>query len=100
MDGAIKNLLTFYVLYSLILISVITSACNRKEFLKNAVGSVYTQLLDKGLYEVVAVKNFKDKDVDDYIAKLGCKNIIHDTPSYGERVSVGIEESSVRFWHL
>jgi glycosyltransferase involved in cell wall biosynthesis len=75
------------------LISVIISAYNRKEFLKNAIRSVYTQLLDKGLYEVVIVKNFEDKDIDDYIAKLGYKNIIYDTPSYGEQVSVGIEES-------
>jgi len=75
------------------LISVIISAYNRKEFLKNAIRSVYTQLLDKGLYEVVIVKNFEDKDIDDYIAKLGYKNIVYDTPSYGEQVSVGIEES-------
>lgn len=39
------------------------------------------------------LKNFKDKDIDDYISKLGYKNIIYVTPSYGERVSVGIEES-------
>lgn len=75
------------------LISVIISAYNRKEFLKNAIRSVYTQLLDKGLYEVVVVKSFEDKDIDDYIAKLGYKNIVYDTPSYGEQVSVGIEES-------
>jgi len=75
------------------LISVIISAYNRKEFLKNAIRSVYTQLLDKGLYEVIIVKNFEDKDLDDYIAKLGYKNIVYDTPSYGEQVSVGIEES-------
>jgi Glycosyltransferases involved in cell wall biogenesis len=75
------------------LISVIISAYNRKEFLKNAIRSVYTQLLDKGLYEVLIVKNFEDKDLDDYIAKLGYKNIVYDTPSYGEQVSVGIEES-------
>jgi len=31
------------------LISVIISAYNRKEFLKNAIRSVYTQLLDKGI---------------------------------------------------
>jgi len=75
------------------LISVIISAYNRREFLKNAIRSVYNQLLDKGLYEVVVVKSFEDKDIDDYIAKLGYKNIVYDTPNYGERVSVGIEES-------
>jgi glycosyltransferase involved in cell wall biosynthesis len=75
------------------LISVIISAYNRKEFLKNAIRSVYTQSLDNELYEVVVVKSFEDKDIDDYIAKLGYKNIVYDTPSYGKRVSVGIEES-------
>ncbi|AGJ62264.1 glycosyltransferase family 2 protein [Saccharolobus islandicus] len=75
------------------LISVIISAYNRKEFLKNAIRSVYSQLLDKRLYEVVIVKNFEDKDIDGYIAKLGYKNIVYDTPSYGEQISVGIEES-------
>jgi len=41
---------------------------------------------------VVIVKNFEDKDIDDYAAKLGYKNIIYDTPSYEEQVSIGIEE--------
>ena len=75
------------------LITVIISAYNRKKFLKNAIWSVYTQLLDKGLYEVVVVKSFEDTDIDDYIVKLGYKNIVHDTPNYGGQVSVGIEES-------
>jgi glycosyltransferase involved in cell wall biosynthesis len=52
------------------LISVIILAYNRKEFLKNAIRSIYTQLLDKGSYKAVKVKNFEDKDIDDYIAKL------------------------------
>jgi len=42
---------------------------------------------------VVVVKSFEDKDIDDYIAKLGYKNIVYDTPNYGEQVSAGIEES-------
>ncbi|QGR19755.1 glycosyltransferase family 2 protein [Stygiolobus azoricus] len=75
------------------LISVIISAYDRREFLKNAIRSVYRQLLDKGLYEVIVVKNFEDKEIDDYIAKLGYKNIIYDTPKYGEQISAGIEES-------
>jgi len=75
------------------LISVIIIDYKRKEFLKNAIRSVYNQLLDKGLYEVVVVKSYEDKDIDDYIAKLGYKNIVYDTPNYGERVSAGIEES-------
>ncbi|MCG2872125.1 MAG: glycosyltransferase [Sulfolobales archaeon] len=75
------------------LISVIISAYNRREFLKNAIRSVHDQILDKGLYEVLVVKNFEEKDIDDYVAKLGYKNIVYDTPNYGEQVSAGIEES-------
>jgi Glycosyl transferase family 2. len=53
------------------LISVIVVTYNRKEFIKNAIRSVYNQLLDKRLYEMIVVKNFEDKDVDDYIVRLG-----------------------------
>ena len=45
------------------------------------------------MYEAVIVKNYEDKDIDDYISKLGYKNVIYDTPRWGEQVSVGIEES-------
>ena len=75
-------------------VSVIITAYNRKEYLLNAVKSVADQTLSKDLYEVVVVKNFEDKQVDDYIRRLGFKNVIYDTPRYGEQVAVGIEESS------
>jgi len=75
-------------------ISVIIPAYNRKDFLLEAVRSVFNQKLDKKLYEVIVVKNFEDKTIDDYIHKLGFKNLISDSPRYGEKASVGVEESS------
>jgi glycosyltransferase involved in cell wall biosynthesis len=75
-------------------ISVIIPAYDRKDFILEAVRSVFNQKLDKELYEVIVVKNFEDKTIDDYIHKLGFKNLISDSPRYGEKVSIGIEESS------
>ncbi len=52
-------------------ISVVITAYNRREFLKYAVKSVINQTLDKSLYEVIAVKNFKDPEVDKLIESSG-----------------------------
>ena len=75
-------------------ISVIITAYNRKNYLLNAVRSAADQTLSKDLYEVVVVKSFEDRHIDDYIRRLGFKNVIYDTPRYGERLAAGIEESS------
>ena len=75
-------------------ISVIITAYNRKDYLLNAAKSAADQTLSKDLYEVVVVKNFEDKQIDGYIRRLGFKNVVYDTPRYGEQVAVGIEESS------
>ena len=75
-------------------VSVIITAYNRKDYLLSAVRSVADQTLSKDLYEVIVVKNFEDKQIDDYIRRLGFKNVVYDTPRYGEQVAVGIEESS------
>ena len=75
-------------------ISVIISAYNRRDFLLKAVNSVANQTLDKNLYEVIVVKNFEDKSIDETLNKLGYKNVVYDTPRYGEMVAIGIEESS------
>ncbi|MGC8544043.1 MAG: glycosyltransferase, partial [Vulcanisaeta sp.] len=45
-------------------ISVVITAYNRREFLKYAVKSVINQTLDKSLYEIIVVKNFRDPEVD------------------------------------
>jgi len=67
---------------------------NRRDFLLRAVNSVANQTLDKNLYEVIVVKNFEDKSIDETLNKLGYKNIVYDTPRYGEMVAIGIKKSS------
>ncbi len=64
-------------------ISVIITAYNRREFLKHAVRSVLNQTLDKGLYEIIVVKNFKDPEVDRLIEQSRGKVIELDTASIG-----------------
>lgn len=75
-------------------ISVIISAYNRRDFLLKAINSVANQTLDKNLYEVIVVKDFEDKSIDETLIKLGYKNVVYDTSRYGERVAIGIEESA------
>jgi len=48
-------------------ISVIITAYNRKEYLLNAIKSVINQTLDKKYYEIIVIKNFNDKNIDDFI---------------------------------
>ncbi|AFK50616.1 glycosyl transferase family 2 [Thermogladius calderae 1633] len=74
-------------------ISVIITAYNRREFLKHAVRSVLNQTLDKGLYEIIVVKNFKDPEVDRLIEQSRGKVIELDAASIGLKLARGIEEA-------
>ena len=71
-------------------VSVIITAYNRRDYILNAIRSVANQTMSRNLYEAVVVKSFEDKYIDDYIRKLGFKNIICNTPRYGERLAVGL----------
>lgn len=46
------------------IISVIITAHDRKEFLKDAIQSVLKQSFDKSLYEIIVIKNFSDFEID------------------------------------
>jgi len=59
-------------------ISVIIIANNRKIFLKDAIKSVLNQSLDRNFYEIIIVKNFKDKDIDDFIDQNVLLNIFSE----------------------
>ncbi|XDF44303.1 glycosyltransferase family 2 protein [Saccharolobus solfataricus] len=72
-------------------ISVIITAYNRKEYLKEAVDSVLTQTLPRDEYEIIVVKNFKD--YDDYLKENGVKSIYTDRIPSGDKITIGIEES-------
>ena len=53
------------------MISVIITAYNRRDYLIDAMNSVLSQTLKKERYEVIVVKNFYDKELDEFIYKNG-----------------------------
>jgi glycosyltransferase involved in cell wall biosynthesis len=51
-------------------ISVIITAYNRREFIRDAVNSVINSVLPEDEYEIIVVKNFRDEYVDSIVANL------------------------------
>jgi len=75
-------------------ISVVITAHNRKEFLKEAIYSVINQTLDKDFYEIIVVKNFDDQEVDNLIGKNKIINLkSRDDSLIGEDLALGIERA-------
>ncbi len=60
-------------------ISVIISAHERKDFIMDAINSVIEQTLDKNLYEIIVIKNFKDEKIDKFINSKKIKNLYYDS---------------------
>ena len=71
-------------------ISVIITAYNRRRFLKQAVKSVLTQTVDKSLYEIIVVKNFRDPDIDNI---NGITNIMLGDEPVGTYLAEGIKHA-------
>jgi glycosyltransferase involved in cell wall biosynthesis len=57
------------------LISIIITAYNRREFIRDAVNSVINSTLPEDEYEIIVVKNFRDEYVDNIVGKIGGKSI-------------------------
>jgi len=75
-------------------ISVIITAHNRKEFLKEAINSVINQTLDKDFYEIIVVKNFDDQEIDNLIEKNKIINLkSRDDSLIGDDLALGIERA-------
>ena len=67
-------------------ISVIITAYNRREFIRDAVNSVINSALPDDEYEIIVIKNFRDEYVDNIVEKTGGKSIITDIVSIGLRL--------------
>jgi len=73
-------------------ISVIITAHDRKQFLMDAIKSVLNQTLDKSLYEIIVIKNFKDDMIDNFIKNENIKSITNENYTFiGEDLALGIE---------
>lgn len=75
-------------------ISVIVTAHNRKQFIKEALLSLINQSISKSLYEIIVVKNYKDDIIDDFINNIGALNeFIPGESSVTEKYAAGISKS-------
>ena len=69
------------------------NAYNRREYFKYAVGSVINQTLNKGLYEMIVVKNFRDPEVDKLIESNRGRVIEANDELIGKYLAKEISES-------
>ena len=74
------------------LISVIITAYNRKEFLSDAVKSVLNQKFDRKNYEVIVIKNYQNYDMEKFFESNGIINITMDG-TIGEFLYKGVSIS-------
>ena len=73
-----------------IIISVIVIAHNRKTFLLGALNSLLKQSLNRKLFEIIVVKNFKDQVIDEYIENNSIVGIFCNSINIGMKMSAGI----------
>lgn len=70
--------------------SVIISAHDRRQFLRDAVESVLAQDVDRSMYEVIVVKNFPDPDIDGFLDRHNARRILCSARSSSLKVAEGL----------
>lgn len=74
-------------------ISVILTSHNNTPYLIEAIDSLKNQTLTREKFEVVVVRDFNDKSIDEMLKELGFRDIFTDEKSFKGKVDVGIRES-------
>ncbi len=75
-------------------ITVIITAFNRKDFIRNAVNSVLKQTYQREKYEIIVVKNYLDEDIDSYLISAKVVAIkSNDSDTFGKCISLGIKHA-------
>lgn len=72
--------------------SIILTAYNRKEFLKEALESIFDQKIDKTQFEIIVIKNFHDEVIDKLIQFNNVQMIIMEG-TVGSYLLAGLEAS-------
>ena len=76
-----------------IFISVIVNSYRRKEYIEEAIMSLLNQDFDRRNYEIIVVKGFEDKEIDEFLDKKGIINVFVEGSYNGERWAEGIRTS-------
>ncbi len=75
-------------------ISVIITAFNRTEFLKECVVSVLNQDINPKEVEIIVVKNFANSEIDDFLNKRSVKAILSAECPIGRMLSLGVRNAT------
>ena len=70
-------------------IGVIIIAFRRKTYIVEAIRSVLEQVVNGVTYQITIVKNFLDKEIDEFINENGLNNIYTDNFSLGYKILLG-----------
>ncbi|MEM3828697.1 MAG: glycosyltransferase family 2 protein [Conexivisphaerales archaeon] len=75
-------------------ISVIIVSHIKSKYLIEAIKSTLNQTLNRDLYEIIVVKNYKDEEIDNFMKDNNIINIYTDIVEQGGKIVLGIENSS------
>ncbi|MEM3455352.1 MAG: hypothetical protein QXT72_02190 [Candidatus Micrarchaeia archaeon] len=67
-------------------ISIIITAHDRRDFIRDAIQSALNQTLEKSLYELIVIKNFYDENIDKFVEENNIKNIYTSKLEYGKKL--------------
>lgn len=82
----------FYHIYrSRLFISIIIIATNPTVLLKYSVESALAQTLSRQDYEIIVVKNYKEKQIDEFLSKSGIINIYTENRHLGKKVALATQ---------
>lgn len=74
-----------------VVLSVVITAHDRKEFLFGSVKSVCEQKLQREKIEIIVVKNYSDSYIDAFLKENNVKSVLTEKKSFGEKLAIGIE---------
>ncbi len=74
-------------------ISVIITAYNRTEFLKECVISVLNQDINPDDVEIIVIKNFTNLEIDNFLNKHSVKTVLTNDCPIGKMLSLGVIEA-------
>ena len=76
----------------MVLLSILIYTYKRSEYLLQAINSVLSNDLDPLEFEVLVVKGFVDREIDDYLSRNNIRSLLVDDKSLGVKVAKGIRE--------